>query len=167
MDEARKQAVWEHNLARVHNKAIEEAANRLWELRNEGRFVVALTRRQIMTLREAIGGGKLRDHLDDVLDDEDSTGFVVDTIQALQMPFYPEKVEALFRRRDVLAQKQSRFNTKRETLTPEEEVEYQGLTEQIAGLPSGHDIKDQEARDSILESAALLKRKGIAAKLVS
>jgi len=168
MDAARKQAVWELNLARVHNKAIEKAAWAVWELRNDGRYVLVLTEKEILILNSALGGElmgeklAIRDQLHGALDDEDSTGPIVDTILALQVLLYPEEVEALFTRRDILLQKQ--HYPKFAKLTQEEEAEYQGLTEQIAKLPSGHDIRNQEAHDSIREAADLLRRKGVIGK---
>lgn len=164
MDAARKQAVWELNLAQVHNKAIEKAAWAVWELRNDGRYVLVLTEKEVLILNSALGGeltGKklvIRDQLLGALDDEDSTGPIVDAILALQVALHPEEVEALFTRRDILLQKQ--YYPKFETLTTEEEAEYQELKEQIAKLPSGHDIRDQEALDYIHEMAELMKRRG-------
>ena len=162
MNEAREDAVWALNLARVHNKAIEQAARHVWGLRNEGRYVLLLTKREINILRKALGeklsGGKLviRDQIDGALDDEDSTGLVVDEILALVVPFRSDEVEAQYDRRYVLIKKMNWPDFA--TLTPEEEIEYKQLNEELDKLPHGYDIKHQEAIDSILEAAELLKR---------
>ena len=160
MDKAREDALWALNLARAHNKAIDKAAWLAWGLRNEGRYVLVLTEKEIKILNEALGGElmgeklSIRNQLYGALDDEDSTGPIVDAILALSVPFRPTEVEAQFERRNALLDKQHYPNF--ETLTPEEETEYQSLKEQLARLPTGFDIKDQEARDSIHEAASLL-----------
>lgn len=165
MELAREQALWELNLARVHNKAIEKAGNLVWGLRNAGQYVLVLTEKEVLLLNSALGGeltgekSVLRDQLLGALDDEDSTGPIVDAIVALQLPLHPVEVEALFERRNVLLDKQ--HYPKFEALTSEEEAEQQSIREQIAELPTGFDVRDQEARDSIQGTAALLKGKGI------
>lgn len=164
MDELREKLLWEHNRVRAHNKAIEAAAQRVWSLRNEGRYVLVLTQKEILILRKALHGKQkltnaklaIRDQLDGALDDEDSTGPIVDAISELEVSWYPDDIEALYTRQQELLQKQHYPNF--EKLTPEEEVEYKEVQKKLAEFPMGHDVKDQEAIDSIRMAAELLKR---------
>ncbi len=43
-------------------------------------------------------------------------------------------------------------------LTPEQEEEQEILRKEIAKLPTGYDVKDQEARDSIRQTVDRIKR---------
>ncbi len=167
MDPLRQEALWQLNLARVYNDAIEKAKWRVWELRNENRYVLALTQKEIMILRSLLSGESLkpnpkakklaiRDQIDDVLDDEDSTGFIVDIIGALSLPLQPPEVEALFERRYKLIE--HRGWPELRYLTSEEQSEYDALEEKIRKLPFGKTIQDDEASQSIREAAALLKK---------
>ncbi len=163
MDKAREEAVWELNLARVYNRAIDTAA---WETRDLGfktnSHPIFLTEKELLTIRHLLVDDKenwkesnylsLRNRIDEALDDEDSTGPLVDAILALQKPFRPKEVEALFTRRNEL-------HDKGKILTAEEVEEYKSLREEISKLPTGYNIRDQEARDSIHEAAELLRRK--------
>ena len=164
MDNARSQAIWELNLARVHNAAIEKAAWRLWEFRNEDRYVLVLTERDITLLRAIVAGDTrqpfpveellaIRDQIDEAMDDEDSTGPLVDEVFKLQVAWQPNEVEAIFTARDALAVKSDR--------TGEEEVEYQRLCEEVSKLPTARDIRGQEAMDSIRDAARILREKKI------
>lgn len=149
----REQALLEYNIARAVNKAIEEAGWMVWGLRNEGKYVLVLTQKEIQTLNSALGGkltGKklaLRDQLLGALDDEDTTGPIVDAILALVVPFRPEEVEALYSRQHVLLQKQ--YYPKWEKLTSEEEVEYESLKEELAKLPTARNINEQNMLDNM------------------
>jgi len=167
MDKAREEMLIEHRVAQAYNDAIEKAGWRVWELRNEGRYVLALTEKEIRILRESLGGeltGKklaIRNHIDEALDDEDSTGLVVDAILALTVPFWPDRIEWLFKRRDALLDKQTKNYTwppRFENLTKEEQAEYTFIKKELEQLPYGWTVKDQEARDYIHDSVALLKK---------
>ena len=161
-DVLKQKLLWEHNRVRVHNKAIEQAAWLAWDLRKEGRYVLVLTEKEILILRKALHDKKLtdaklvlRDQLDGALDDEDTTGPIVDAILKLQVAWYADDVEALYTRQQELAQKQ--YYPDFEKLTPEKEVEYKEIQQKISELPTGRDIQDQEAQDSIRMAAELLK----------
>ncbi len=162
MDELKEKLLWEHNRVRTHNKAIDQAAWLAWGLRNEGRYVLVLTEKEIIILNESLGGEltgdklALRDQLHGALDDEDSTGPIVDAIFKLQVQWYPDDIEALFTREFELLQKQ--HYPKFEKLTPEEGIEYKEIQEKIAEFPTGYDVQDQEAQDSIRMAAELLKK---------
>lgn len=163
MDKAREYALWQHNKMRVHNKAVEEAAWCAWRLRHEGRYVLVLTEKEILILRQALHEKQLtsaklaiRDQLDGALDDEDSTGPIVDAILKLQVPWHSEEMDAVFTREYELLQKQ--YWPDFEKLTSDEEEELRGLRERIADLPIGQSVEDQEAGESIRMAAALLKK---------
>ncbi len=162
MDEVREKLLWEHNRVRAFNQGVEAAAWITWDLRKEDHHVLVLTEKEILILREALHEKKLtaaklaiRDQIDGALDDEDTTGLIVDAIFKLQLEWYPDYMEVLYTRQYELLQKQ---HSKFEKLTPKEEKEYKEIQKKISEFPMGHDVKDQEAMDFIREAAELLKK---------
>ena len=123
MKKAEKQALWEYNLAKVYNKAKEEAAF----LANE------------------------------MLEEEDGMHPVAQAIYDSQVPFRPHEVEALFTRRNKLLDLQN--YPKFQKLTPEQEEEQEILRKEIAKLPTGYNVEDQKARDSIYQIVDRIKRR--------
>ena len=121
MDEARQQALWEHELARVYNHAIQKVA---WEVHDRMKH--------------------------ELYDDEDMMHPTAEFILSMEIPYYPDEVEEMFERRNILLYK--------ENLTTDEEEELQDLREQIEELPTGHSVQEQIAIDSITDAARLLRK---------
>ncbi len=157
MDKAREQAIWEHNLARVYNKAIHKAA---WLVKgltfDWNKHVVILSEKELLVMNNLLGSAStkelrtLRDKIHIALDDEDSTCAFTEAILGLEVPYYSDEAEAIFTRRNELQDKKD--------LSAEEKEEMKSLREQISRLPSGYSVEDQEARDSIREAAEMLRK---------
>ncbi len=157
MNKAREQAIWEHNLARVYNKAIHKAAWLVQGLTFDlNKHVIILSDRELEVVNSILGPAKnkelrdIRDKILAALDDEDSTCAFTEAILGLEVPYYPKEVEAIFTRRNELQLKKD--------LSIEEVEEFKSLRVQISKLPSAHSIEDQEAHDSIREAAEMLRK---------
>ncbi len=157
MDKAREQAIWEHNLARVYNKAIHKAAWLVQGLTFDlDKHVLILSDKECLIINELLGSVSskklrtIRDKIFIALDDEDSTCAFTDAILGLEVPYYSDEVEVIFTRRNELQD--------RKDLSVEEKEEMKSLREQISQLPSGYSVEDQEARDSIREAAEMLRK---------
>ena len=157
MDKAREQAIWEHNLARVYNKAIHKAAGLVQGLTFDlNKHVIILSDKECLIINELLGPASskilrtIRDKISIALDDEDSTCAFTEAILGLEIPYYPDEVEVIFTRRNELQDKKD--------LSLEEKEEFRSLRDQISKLPSAHSIEDQEVHDSIREAAEMLRK---------